>query len=59
METTRGSRRDTAEVYCNLRAAAWSGWDFSSRWLIDWRTLSTNRTSSCYRSSTGSQLSQW
>ena len=33
-----------AEVYRNLRAAAESGWDFSSRWLADGRTLDTIRT---------------
>jgi alpha,alpha-trehalase len=44
VDTARGSRRDAAEVYRNLRAAAESGWDFSSRWLADGRTLSTIRT---------------
>lgn len=44
LETARASRRDSAEVYRNLRAAAESGWDFSSRWLADGRTLSTIRT---------------
>ncbi|HEU4779303.1 MAG TPA: alpha,alpha-trehalase TreA [Steroidobacteraceae bacterium] len=44
VETARASRRDAAEVYRNLRAAAESGWDFSSRWLADGRTLSTIRT---------------
>jgi alpha,alpha-trehalase len=44
IETARGSRREAAEVYRNLRAAAESGWDFSSRWLADGRTLSTIRT---------------
>ena len=29
------SRRNPADVYRNLRAAAESGWDFSSRWLAD------------------------
>lgn len=36
--------RDTATVYRDLRAAAESGWDFSSRWLADGRTLATIRT---------------
>ncbi len=36
--------RDTAAVYRDLRAAAESGWDFSSRWLADGRTLATIRT---------------
>jgi alpha,alpha-trehalase len=31
-------------VYRNLRAAAESGWDFSSRWLADGRSLATIRT---------------
>ena len=37
----RGRRR---EVYRDLRAAAESGWDFSSRWLGDGQTLATIRT---------------
>ncbi len=36
--------RAPAEVYRELRAAAESGWDFSSRWLEDGGTLSTIRT---------------
>ncbi|MGD9599587.1 MAG: alpha,alpha-trehalase TreF [Steroidobacteraceae bacterium] len=36
--------RPAAEVYRNLRAAAESGWDFSSRWLADGHTLATIRT---------------
>jgi len=44
VETARGSKRPPAEVYRNLRAAAESGWDFSSRWLEDGRTLTTIRT---------------
>jgi alpha,alpha-trehalase len=44
IDTARVSRRDPAEVYRNLRAAAESGWDFSSRWLADGRTLATIRT---------------
>ncbi len=31
--TARASGRDPAEVYRDLRAAAESGWDFSTRWL--------------------------
>lgn len=42
--TARGSGRPVAEVYRNLRAAAESGWDFSSRWLADGKTLATIRT---------------
>lgn len=44
VDTARDSRRPAAEVYRNLRAAAESGWDFSSRWLADGRTLATIRT---------------
>jgi len=36
--------RPAAEVWRDLRAAAESGWDFSSRWLGDGRTLATIRT---------------
>jgi alpha,alpha-trehalase len=37
----RASGRPAARVYRNLRAAAESGWDFSSRWLADRRHLTT------------------
>jgi alpha,alpha-trehalase len=37
-------KRPAAEVYRDLRAAAESGWDFSSRWLEDGKTLATIRT---------------
>ena len=37
----RASRRPRAQVYRDLRAAAESGWDFSSRWLGDGRHLTT------------------
>ncbi|KQS02353.1 trehalase [Sphingomonas sp. Leaf357] len=36
--------RPAGEVWRDLRAAAESGWDFSSRWLGDGRTLATIRT---------------
>lgn len=39
VETARASGRDAATVYRHLRAGAESGWDFSSRWLADGRTL--------------------
>jgi alpha,alpha-trehalase len=42
--TARASGRPAGEVYRDLRAAAESGWDFSSRWLGDSRTLATIRT---------------
>ena len=38
--------RAPAVVYRELRAAAESGWDFSSRWLADGATLSTIQTTS-------------
>jgi alpha,alpha-trehalase len=44
MATAAASKRPAAEVYRSLRAAAESGWDFSSRWLADGRTLATIRT---------------
>lgn len=34
----------STEVYINLRAAAESGWDFSSRWLADGKSLATIKT---------------
>ena len=44
IETAKNSGRPAPEVYRDLRAAAESGWDFSSRWLADGKTLSTIRT---------------
>ena len=38
------SGRPLAEVYRHLRSGAESGWDFSSRWLADGRTLETIHT---------------
>jgi alpha,alpha-trehalase len=38
------SGRPAAEVYRHLRAAAESGWDFSSRWLTDGQRLETIHT---------------
>ena len=38
--------RPASEVYRDLRAAAESGWDFSSRWFGDGKTLATIRTTS-------------
>lgn len=38
------SDRPKEEVYTNLRAAATSGWDFSSRWFRDGQGLSTIHT---------------
>src|SRR5690606_31308465 len=42
--TAAASPRPAPEVYRNLRAGAESGWDFSSRWLADGRSLHTIRT---------------
>ncbi|MDX5421354.1 MAG: alpha,alpha-trehalase TreF [Hymenobacteraceae bacterium] len=36
--------RNPEEVYRNIRAAAESGWDFSSRWFADGQSLETIRT---------------
>lgn len=38
--------RRAADIYRDLRAAAASGWDFSSRWMDDPHKLSTIRTTS-------------
>lgn len=42
--TAAAASRPKEEVYRNLRAAAESGWDFSSRWFADGRTLQSIRT---------------
>jgi alpha,alpha-trehalase len=39
--TAKGSGRNPIEVYRNIRAACESGWDFSSRWLRDGKSLNT------------------
>ncbi len=44
VEAARASGRPVKEVYRNLRAAAESGWDFSSRWFADGRKVETIRT---------------
>ncbi|HEU5442643.1 MAG TPA: trehalase family glycosidase, partial [Steroidobacteraceae bacterium] len=44
--TARASSRPAPQVYRDIRAAAESGWDFSSRWLGDQRHMSTIRTTS-------------
>ena len=46
VETARNSGRPNARVYRDIRAAAESGWDFSSRWLADGRTLASIQTTS-------------
>ena len=42
--TARAAGGPPAPVYRNIRAAAESGWDFSSRWFGDHRQMSTIRT---------------
>jgi alpha,alpha-trehalase len=40
-ELARQSGRDAPQLFRDIRAAAESGWDFSSRWLADSRSLAT------------------
>lgn len=40
----RAPERDPGELWRDIRAAAESGWDFSSRWLGDGKSLETIRT---------------
>ena len=42
--TAKAAGGDPESTYRNLRAAAESGWDFSSRWFADSKTLPTIRT---------------
>ena len=44
VQTASQSSRPAPEVWRNLRATAELGWDFSSRWLADEKSLSTVRT---------------
>ena len=44
VHTAQGSNRPSEETYRHLRAAAESGWDFSSRWLSDAQDLSSIQT---------------
>ena len=44
MLTAKRADRALADVYRELRAGAESGWDFSSRWLADGRSLASIRT---------------
>ena len=46
VNTAATSNRPPREVWRNLRSAAESGWDFSSRWFADGQTLATIRTTS-------------
>ena len=42
--TAKLTARPASDLYRNLRATAESGWDFSSRWLADGKTLATVET---------------
>ncbi|AMO92956.1 trehalase family protein [Collimonas fungivorans] len=44
VKVARQSGRNAAEVYRDKRAGAESGWDFSSRWFADGKTLATIET---------------
>ncbi len=44
LHTAQQSSRPAEEIFRHLRAAAESGWDFSSRWLGDEQNLTTIRT---------------
>jgi alpha,alpha-trehalase len=44
VQTASQTQRPAPVVWRDLRAAAESGWDFSSRWLADGKTLATIRT---------------
>jgi alpha,alpha-trehalase len=41
VETAKAAHRPPAQVYRDLRAGAESGWDYSSRWFADGKTLTT------------------
>lgn len=44
VEVAKESGRDVNEVYAHIRAAAESGWDFSSRWFADGKNLRSIHT---------------
>ena len=44
VEVAKSGSRPHGEVYRDLRAAAESGWDFSSRWLVGGTDLNATRT---------------
>lgn len=44
VETAQKSKANNKEIYRDLRTAAESGWDFSTRWLGDGKNLSTIQT---------------
>jgi alpha,alpha-trehalase len=41
VETAKSAHRPSAPLFRDLRAGAESGWDYSSRWFADGRTLAT------------------
>jgi alpha,alpha-trehalase len=59
VETALGHKRDPGDLYRNLRAAAESGWDFSSRWLADGHSLNTIRTVSLLPIDLNSLMAIW
>jgi alpha,alpha-trehalase len=44
VETSKASKEDPKELFRNLRSAAESGWDFSSRWFADGQNITTIAT---------------
>ncbi|QCR24784.1 alpha,alpha-trehalase TreF [Pontibacter sp. SGAir0037] len=44
VQLAAASGRNHEEIYRNIKAAAESGWDFSSRWFTDGKTLATIHT---------------
>jgi alpha,alpha-trehalase len=62
----RAAPEKQGEIYRNIRAAAESGWDFSSRWLSNGQTLESIRTTdilpvdlNCLLYGKEQQLSKW
>lgn len=46
LATARQTQRNANDLWRDLRAGAETGWDYSSRWLADGKTLSTIQTTS-------------
>ncbi|MCB0521986.1 MAG: alpha,alpha-trehalase TreF [Lewinellaceae bacterium] len=44
VELAEGTRREPTQLYRDLRAGCESGWDFSTRWFRDGKSLATIRT---------------
>jgi alpha,alpha-trehalase len=44
VELTKTSKRPSQDIYRDIRTAAESGWDFSSRWLSDGKSMSSIAT---------------